>query len=139
MFVFGTGLNRTLSAGSGSGPRPPNCYYYYFPSLTFFHLFISSFTDAPYASLFVSVYTFMHLTQSPNIAFLSCLLRNLGIVIHTCSIYQLLTSDSSCLISCRSRTQHCCIVQLPYTDVPRNRLWVPASRRVTNINSNHNV
>ena len=36
----------------------------------------------------------------------------------TCSIYRLLTSDSSCLISCQSRTQPCCIVQLPYTDVP---------------------
>ena len=57
-----------------------HCYCYYLTSL--FHLFISSFTDAPHASLFVIVYTYTYSTQSPSIALLSCLLRTLGIVIH---------------------------------------------------------
>ena len=55
-------------------------------------LFISSFTDAPYASLFVIVYTYAYSTQSPNIALLSCLLRTLGIVIHLHAQY------TSCLL-----------------------------------------
>ena len=77
------------------------CYCYYLTSL--FHLFISSFTDAPHASLFVIVYTYAYSTQSPSIALLSCLLR------------------TRCLISCHSRTQPRCTIQLPYTDVPRYR------------------
>ena len=90
--------------------------------LTFFVLFISSFADALFASLFVIVYTYAYSTQSPNIALLSCLLRTLGIVIHLYAQYtKLLTSDSSCLNSCHSRTQPCCIIQLPYTDVPHNK------------------
>ena len=55
-------------------------------------LFISSFTDAPYASLFDIVYTYAYSTQSPNIALLSCLLRTLGIVIHLHAQY------TSCLL-----------------------------------------
>ena len=42
-------------------------------------LFISSFTDAPYASLFVIDYTYAYSTQSPNIALLSCLLQTLAV------------------------------------------------------------
>ena len=55
--------------------------------LTFFVLFISSFADALFASLFVIVYTYAYSTQSPNIALLSCLLRTLGIVIHLYAQY----------------------------------------------------
>ena len=68
------------------------CYYYYSTSL--FILFISSFTDAPYTSLFAIVYTITYSTQSPNIALFSCLLRTLGIVIHLYAQY----------ISCLLRT-----------------------------------
>ena len=52
---------------------------------------------------------------------------------------QLLTLDSSCLISCYSCTQPCSSVLQRYINVPRNRLWAPASRRVTNIIFNYNV
>ena len=69
-----------------------DCYYYYSTSL--FILFISSFTDAPYTSLFAIVYTIAYPTQSLNIALFSCLLRTLGIVIHLYAQY----------ISCLLRT-----------------------------------
>ena len=114
------------------------CYCYYFTSL--FHLFISSFTDALHASLFVVVYAYAYSTKSPNMALFSCLLRTLGIVIHLYAQYnQLLTSDSSCLISCLSRSQPRSSILHSSIYVPRIRLWAPASRRVTNINFIHNV
>ena len=94
------------------------CYCYYFTSL--FHLFISSFTDALHASLFVVVYAYAYSTKSPNMALFSCLLRTLGIVIHLYAQYnQLLTSDSSCLISCLSRSQPCSSILHSSIYVPR--------------------
>jgi hypothetical protein len=98
------------------------CYYwYYFTSL--FHMFITSSTDALHASLFVIVYIYVYSTRSPNIALFSCLLRTLGIVLVLYAQYhQLLTSDSSCLISCRSRTQPCSSVLHTSFYVPRNIL-----------------
>ena len=50
-----------------------------------------------------------------------------------CSIHQLLTSDSSCLISCHCSSQSCSSLLHTLFDVPRNRLWAPASRRVKNL------
>lgn len=108
--------------------------------ISLFHLFITSFIDALYVSLFVIVYTYAYSTQSPNMALFSCLLRTLGIVTHLLAQYiQLLTSDSSCLISCHSRSQPRSSVLHLYINVPRNRLWAPASRHVTNIISYYNV
>ena len=119
-------------------PHPGRMLLYYFPS--HFLLIITSFTDALYASLFVIVYSYSYTIQSPNTALLSCLLRTLGIVIHLYTQYiQLLISDSSCLISCYSCTQPCSSVLQRYINVPRNRLWTPASRRITNIIFNYNV
>ena len=96
------------------------CYcYYYFPS--HFIVFITSLTDALYASLFGIVYSYAYSTQSPNMALFSCLLRTLGIVIQLYAQYtQLLTSDSSCLISCHSRSQPRRSVPQRIIDVPHN-------------------
>ena len=43
-------------------------------------MFVSHCTDALMASMFVTIYVVVYSTQSPNIAFLSCLLWTLGIV-----------------------------------------------------------
>ena len=47
-------------------------------------------------------------------------------LLHICSIHQLLTSDSSCLLSCLSLTQPCSNVLHTFTHVPRNS-WDSAS------------
>ena len=96
------------------------CYcQYYFTSL--FILFISYFDVVPYAQTFAIVYSHTYSTQSPNIALLSCLLRTLGIVLYLYTQYtQLLTSDSSCLISCLSFTQPCSNVLHTFTYAPHN-------------------
>ena len=63
--------------------------------------FISSFTVVLYAQTFVIVYSHTYLTQSPNIALLSCLLQTLGIVSYIYAQY----------ISCLLRTLAlCCLV-----------------------------
>ena len=63
--------------------------------------FISCFTVVLYAQTFVIVYSHTYLTQSPNIALLSCLLRTLGIVSYIYAQY----------ISCLLRTLAlCCLV-----------------------------
>ena len=55
------------------------------------------------------------------------------------SIHQLLTSDSSCLITCHSLSQLRSSVHLRRIDLPRNRLWAPASRRFAIIIFSYNV
>ena len=111
---------RPQEADGEGGLFAPEVLLYYFPS--HFLLIITSFTDALYASLFVIVYSYMYTIQSPNTALLSCLLWTLGIVIHLYTQYtQLLTSDSSCLISCYSCTQPCSSVLQCYINVPCNK------------------
>ena len=100
------------------------CYcYYYFPSHLL--LFISSFTDALYAPLFVIVYSsYTYSTQSPNMALLSCLLRTLGIVIHYMSqhfsvaYFGLQLSDT-----CHSRIQLRRSVLHLHIFVPHYKRW----------------
>ena len=54
-------------------------------------MFVSHCTDALMASVFVTIYIIIYSTQSPDIAFLSCLLQTLGIVncfmlsVHMCA------------------------------------------------------
>ena len=77
------------------------CYYYYSTSL--FTLFISSFTDAAYTSLFAIVYTIVYSTQSLNIALFSCLLRTLAVwyrVTAPCNLaVRFCTLSSTCLVT----------------------------------------
>ena len=68
-----------------------------------------------------------------------CLLHYINNPESKYSAFQLLTSDSSCLIPCHSRSQPRSSVLHRRSDLPRNRLWAPASRRFTNIIFNYNV
>ena len=87
-----------------------------------FHVFVSHCTDALMASVFATIYIVIYSTQSPNIALLSCLLQTLGIVYLSHTQYtQLLTLDSSCLISCHSCMQPSQSVLLCSTDLLYNK------------------
>ena len=79
--------------------------------------FISSFTVVLYAQTFVIVYSHTYLTQSPNIALLSCLLRTLGIVsyIYAQYISCLLRTLALCCLVLASRNLAVTFCTLPHT------------------------
>jgi len=76
---------------------------------------------------------------SVHIIICHCLFSYIFDLVSESSTPQLLTSDSSCLISCCSRSQSRCSVLERYINVRHNRLWAPASRRFTNITFHYNV
>ena len=77
-----------------------------------------------------------YLTQSPNIALLSCLLRTLGIVSYIYAQYISCLLRTLALLSRLSLTQPCSNVLHTFTHAPRIRLWAPASRHITNCYKN---
>ena len=97
-----------------------SCYCYYFHiSFSFIYIFFHRCA----MRTIICYCLYLHILNSEfEYGILSCLLRTLGIVIHMYAQYnQLLTSDSSCLTSCHSRTWPHSSVLHTSSHMPRNR------------------